>query len=645
MATVVIGTAGHIDHGKTTLLRAITGIDADRLPEERARGLTIDVGYAHLDLDDGTSLDFVDVPGHDRYVGNMLVGAGEIDAALLVVAADDGPRPQTLEHLELLDGLGIRDGVAVVTKADAVAAARIDEVAADVQALLDRTTLEGSPILVASGVSGAGVPGVVAALHALRDRVAVRRQAAPAGPRRLAIDRVFTVKGRGVVVTGSLRGGTIAAGDILRLEPGGQPVRVRGLEVHNRSADAHDGGRTALNVAGIAAGQLRRGHVLTGDPGIEPSDRPFVRLRAIVDLAGRSGERWPPAHGTVLRLHLGTGQVDAEVRTRGREAIDLDDGSIGVRIRLTEPVATFVGDRGVLRRPSPGLPIASLRVLDPIAPRGVARRRINVERARALAEAVESADAAAAADALVALHGALPAARVMAVRNALASAGEREAAASGPATGLVLAPDVIAALEADILGTVSGSAGRSVADVRSIALRSLRRRSALDRDAGPAAIQAVDAVIGDLVGRGRVARGGDQLRDPSAGPAIPPETSAAMDRLERLLAVPAPLPLSEAARSAGCSPEGVRALFAAGRLIRLEADLAWATSTYRDLARQALDLATIGALTPAAFRDATGTSRRYVLAILEDLDRREILKRTPEGHVPGPRAPKPPVPA
>src|SRR4029077_9370398 len=190
--TVVVGTAGHIDHGKTTLLRALTGIDADRLPEERRRGMTIDVGYAHLDLDDGSSLDFVDVPGHDRLVGNMLVGAGEIDAAMVVVAADDGPRAQTLEHLELLDALGIRHGIAVITKIDAVDPERVDEVRIAVRSLLDRTTLAGSPVLMASGVSGDGIDDVRAALVELRDRAMPQP---PSGGRPwLGIDRVFSVK-------------------------------------------------------------------------------------------------------------------------------------------------------------------------------------------------------------------------------------------------------------------------------------------------------------------------------------------------------------------------------------------------------------------------------------------------------------------
>ena len=186
--TVVIGTAGHIDHGKTTLLRALTGIDADRLPEERRRGMTIDVGYAHLDLDDGTSLDFVDVPGHDKLVGNMLVGAGEIDAAMVVVAADDGPRAQTLEHLELLDALGIRHGIVVITKVDAVDDDRVEAVRALVRQLIDRTTLGASPILAASGVTGTGLEDLRAALVALRDRAMPGAALRPSA--RLAIDRV-----------------------------------------------------------------------------------------------------------------------------------------------------------------------------------------------------------------------------------------------------------------------------------------------------------------------------------------------------------------------------------------------------------------------------------------------------------------------
>jgi selenocysteine-specific elongation factor len=646
MPTVVIGTAGHIDHGKTTLLRAITGIDADRLPEERSRGLTIDVGYAHLDLEDGSSLDFVDVPGHDQYVGNMLVGAGEIDAALLVVAADDGPRPQTLEHLALLDALDVRDGIAVVTKADAVPDERAIEVERLVRALIDRTTLAGSPIRVVSATTGAGIDQLVGDLRTLRDRVAIRWRARPAGPLRLALDRAFNVKGRGAVVTGSLRGGEVQPGDRLRLVPGGAIARIRGLEVHHRQAERHDGGRTALNLAGIESADLRRGQVLTDGPGIESSDRLLVRLAPIADVGDPDAEPWPPADGALLRLHIGTDQSDAVVRRRGRRGFELGDGSVAAELDLAAPVATFVGDHAVLRRSSPGRPSAAVRILDPSPPRGVARRRVTVDRAAALATAIEDGDATRAADALVALHGAVRQSRIAAVRGALRGPGEtRPTQEAAERDELVLAPDVVGALEAHVVAEVgrgpSGAlAGIALPELRSSTSRALRRLAALDRGSAANSSVAIDRIVESLLARSRILQEGDRVRSPESGPVISPDLAAAMDRLEAALAVAAPPDLSEAARAAGCPPDGVRALIAAGRIIRLEADLAWAAPTYQRLARLALDLAEKGALTPAALRDATGTSRRFVLAILEDLDRREILRRTPAGHVPGPRAPK-----
>ena len=639
--TVVIGTAGHIDHGKTTLLRALTGMDADRLPEERARGLTIDVGYAHLDLPDGSSLDFVDVPGHDRFVGNMLVGAGEIDAALVVVAADDGPRAQTLEHLELLDALGIRDGIAVVTKVDMVPADRAAAVASEVSALLARTTLAGSPVLEVSGATGAGVPAVLAALIALRDRAATRAATRPAGPLRLAIDRAFGVKGRGAVVTGSLRGGSIAEGDRLRLEPGGESARVRAIQVHNAARLGHDGGRTAMNLAGIEVDELRRGQVLTRGAGIVASDRLLVRLAAPVGLArGKEPRRFPPADGSGARLHVGTEQVEAHVRRRGRDSTDLPDGSITAILQLDAPIATFVGDRGVLRRPSPGEAVAAVTVLDPVPPRGISRRRATPERLIDLVAAIEAGDADAAADALLRLHGVLTVARIAGITGAVRRAGDPIGLEPDDVRyGLALATDVVVALEGTAIDLVKPS--QPLGDLRSALVRGLRRQVTIDRSAADAAGRAVDLVIDGLVARGKLVRDGDRVRDPASGPAISPELAAAMERLVSALDVPAPPSLAEAARAAGCPPGGLRELVASGRLTRVEPDLAWATPTYDGLVRIALELATPGPVTPAALRDATGTSRRFVLAILEDLDRRQVLRRTPEGHVRGPRAPQP----
>jgi selenocysteine-specific elongation factor len=633
--TIVIGTAGHIDHGKTALLRALTGIDADRLPEERARGMTIDVGYAHLTFDDGVELDFVDVPGHDRLIGNMLVGAGEIDGALLVVAADDGPRPQTLEHLQLLDALDIRDGLAVVTKADLVDADRPAEVTAEVTALLADTSLAGAPVLAVSSTTGAGIEELRLALRGLSD--ALGRKAERRSPRRLAVDRVFSPKGRGVVVTGSLRGGLpLTAGDSLVREPGREVVRVREIQAHGATREFHAGGRAALNVAGEAAASLRRGDVLSDGSGVRGTDRLLVQLRRPAAL-GRS-VAWPPRSRPGLRLHVGTAQAAATLRRiRG-----LDDVAL---ITLGAPVATFAGDRAVLRDPALAVVVAGVRMLDLAPPRGVSRRRMTPERVAALATALDEDAAAAQPDAataaahhmaaLVELHGAL-----------VAGAGTVHEARS-EARSFVLADDVAAALDAEAIEAVIAhhraaplSAGLPLPRARAALLRRLRSLSTIERQHLELAAAEIARRLARLVHDGRLVRRGEALRDPTLPDDQPAELVAAMDRLEAALDVPAPPPLDEAAAGAGCPPEGIRALVADGRLVRLGTDLAWSTRAYHRLAGVALDLARSGPLTPAAFRDATGSSRRYVLAILEDLDRRGILQRTPEGHIPGPRAPR-----
>jgi selenocysteine-specific elongation factor len=670
--TVVIGTAGHIDHGKTALLRALTGIDADRLPEEQRRGMTLDVGYAHLRLPNGRLLDFVDVPGHDRLVGNMLVGAGEIDAAMLVVAADDGPRAQTREHLALLDGLGIRDGLAVVTKTDLVAPDRVDEVCEAVRRLLKATGLAEVPVLAASSATGAGLDAVVATLAAIEHRLAANASIGPdvatgpdaataadpatvqglardpvrpapepvrssQGSPRLAIDRVFTIRGRGTVVTGSLRGGGLAAGDVVRVEPGGLSARIREVQVHGASQQGRAApGRTALNLAGVEAAALRRGQVLTSGPGIEVSNRMIVVLRRPASLGHDTDRPWPPRGGRRVRLHLGTDQVGGFVGSAGSGTSELSNGSVAVLLRLEAPVAAAVGDRVVLRQPSPADIVAGGIVLDPVPPAGPARRRITASRLEALRRAVWGLDAPAAVTALAELHGVLGSDRVAAVAAMLGPGPQ--AADEEPWIAPDMAEDLASTALAMAASVPSGTldGGVPLAEVRTVLVARLRKvTDGTERLAQAAATGVLDG----LVAGGQLLRDGARLRDPARVPGPPESLRDAMDRLERLLSVPAPPALADAAREADCPRDGIRALEAAGRLVRVDADLAWATPIYQQLAAQALALARRGPLSPAAFRDATGTSRRYVLAILEDLDRRGILERGPDGHRPGPRAP------
>ena len=610
--TVVVGTAGHIDHGKTTLLHALTGIDADRLPEERRRGMTIDVGYAHLRLPDGFELDFVDVPGHDRLVGNMLVGAGEIDAAMLVVAADDGPRAQTIEHLELLDALGIEDGLAVVTKIDAVSPERVAEVIDQTTRLLARTRLAGSDVLAVSAATGAGLPELLGELERLRERLMAGN--ARGRPARLAIDRAFSMKGRGTVVTGTLRGGGVSRGDTLRLLPGGREVRVREVQVHGEAVERAAAGRTALNLAGADVSEVHRGMVLTGDPELAASDRILVALHPAACLIGPS--RAIPSDRARVRLHIATEQVGATVGRNGRDDVELPGGETGAILRLERLVALAPGDRFVLRRSSPVETLAGGRVLDVEPPRGVGRRRITKERLAALAAAV-------AADA-TATTGATEAARLE-LHGALVDGHVR------------LAPDVAADLRAAILAEIHrASAERTLAELRAAAATSLRRTVRLAPDAArDAATHAID----ELVAEGALDRVGDTVSLQGHAPVGPSAAVlAAMDRLVEALDVLAPPSLAEAASAVGCPADGIRVLEGAERIVRLDDDLAYAATTYATLQDTAITLAGVAPLTPAAFRDATGTSRKYVMAILEDLDRRGVLRRTPGGHVPGPRA-------
>ncbi len=612
--TVVVGTAGHIDHGKTTLLRALTGIDADRLPEEQRRGMTIDVGYAHLALADGDELDFVDVPGHDRLVGNMLVGAGEIDAALLVVALDDGVRAQTIEHLELLDALAIRDGVVALTKLDVLEPDDPREVLVpeEVEALLAPTSLAGSPIVSVSASRGDGLDALRTALEDLRDRVRLRPDGRDA-PARLAIDRAFAVRGRGVVVTGTMRGGAFETGQAIRLEPGGAPARIREIQVHGRTVDRVAGaGRVALNLAGVRLDDVRRGLVAIdgaadpGDPRVPVgTERLLVALRPIRPLDRH--ER--------LRLHAGTDQVEAIIGRTRREEANLAGGERTALLRLARPTALAVGDRFVLRRPSPPATLAGGVVLDVAPPRGVSRRRLTADRLAALADSVRAGGLGE--DERLLVHGAL----------------------ARPRGSAVLAADVHAAVEAAIVQSVAAGASRAdpavaLTTIRELGTATIRGLAALPRAHGA---EVVDAIVEALVRDGRVVRTPEGIVAADAARADP--LAEPMERLERALATAMPPPLREAAADAGCPPAGVRRLEAEGRIVRLEPDLAYAAETFAAIEAAAVDIARDRPLTPAALRDATGTSRRFVVAILEELDRRGVLRRTAEGHVLGPRAP------
>jgi selenocysteine-specific elongation factor len=334
--SLVLGTAGHIDHGKTWLVRALTGKDTDRLPEEKARGISIDLGYAPLELPDGRRLSVIDVPGHERFVRTMVAGATGIDLFLLVIDALEGARPQTHEHLQILRLLGIDRGVVAVTKADAA-----DEETLELALEEARELVPGAEVVAVSAKTGAGLDELKAALAR-----AATEEHADEGPTRLFVDRVFTLRGIGTVVTGTLWAGSIGEGDQLRAEPAGIDVRVRSVQVHDRPVErAEAGQRVAVALPGVERAQLRRGDVLTAPGAYRPSYRLDVALEPIGEL--------PPR----LQLHHGTSQAVARVVRVGERYAQL---------RIAEPVVAARGDRVILRAQTT---VGGGRVLDPAPPR------------------------------------------------------------------------------------------------------------------------------------------------------------------------------------------------------------------------------------------------------------------------------------
>jgi selenocysteine-specific elongation factor len=355
---MIVGTAGHIDHGKTTLVRALTGVDTDRLPEEKRRGITIDLGFAPLVLDGVGTVGVVDVPGHEAFVRTMVAGATGIDLALLVVAADEGVMPQTREHLAILELLGVRGGVVALTKADLVDDEWLALVSDDVRSVLSGGALADAPLVPVSSTTGLGIGG-------LREAMAEAARALSARAAddlfRMPVDRAFSVRGTGTVATGTVWSGSLGRDASLRLFPSGELVRVRGLQAHGASVDRiHAGARAAIALAGVDLDRVGRGAVLVGGDGWHPSSV----LRADVALLDDAPR--PLGARTRVRLHLGTSEVGARIVAAGGT---LEPGQRRpARIVLDEPIVARAGDRFVLRSPSPAATIGGGIVVDPLAP-------------------------------------------------------------------------------------------------------------------------------------------------------------------------------------------------------------------------------------------------------------------------------------
>ena len=402
---MIVATAGHIDHGKTALVHALTGIDADRLPEEKKRGMTIDLGFAYWPVEAGLTIGFVDVPGHEKFVRTMLAGVAGIDLALLVVAADDGPMPQTLEHLAILDLMQVPAGAVVITKADRVPAERLAEVEQQVRAATSATLMQDVPLFVTSAHTGQGIGELKAWLL---ERARNLQRPAVSGHFRLAVDRAFTLRGAGLVVTGTAVSGAVRPGDRLLLSPLGREVRVRSLHAQNtESGEGHERQRLALNITGVDKDLVRRGDWILAPAAHAPTDRIDVRVRAAAGEGNTLSDRQP------VHVHLGAADVTARLALL--EERRLEPGESGwAQLVLDHAVGALAGDRFVLRDQSAQRTLGGGRVIDPFPP---SRGRRWPERL-AFLQALDQADLGAAlAAALAASPNGLDLARFAVAHN------------------------------------------------------------------------------------------------------------------------------------------------------------------------------------------------------------------------------------
>lgn len=623
---MIIGTAGHIDHGKTSLVRALTGVDTDRLPEEKQRGISIELGYAYTALPDGELLGFIDVPGHERFVHTMLAGATGIDFALLVVAADDGVMPQTREHLSILDLLGVEHGVVALTKADLATPERHAEVVRQLRQLLAGTPLAAAAIHPVSSLTGQGLDKLRNIFAASAKRCGER----PGGGRfRLGADRSFTLPGAGTVVTGTVFSGTVRVGDKLVVAPGGRPVRVRSIHAQNRPADcAGAGQRCALNLAGVSREDIRRGDWVVAKDVLLATDRIDVRLQLLCGEA-RPLKHWSPAH-----LHLGATHVTARIALLEGEELPAGK-SMFAQLVTSEPIACWHGDRFVLRDSSAQRTIGGGYVLDPF---GWPRHRRSPARL-ALLQALERPSAQAKLSALV---EASPcgldlgrARRAMNLENdaAIVAVPElRRVQTTGQDIGFsaahweALRASALAKL-ADFHAKFPDELGPDSARLRRLAFPQL-----------PAAAHAV--LVEDLLAVGEIAKSGSWLYLPQHSIRLSATEEALVQRL---------LPLIDAGRF---DPPWVRDLAAIVRepetkvrmtLLRLSRrggafqvvrDLFYterAIAALADIAARLQDAS--GAIRAAEFRDRTGLGRKRAIQILEFFDRVGFTRRVRDDRV------------
>ena len=624
---VVVGTAGHIDHGKTSLVKALTGTDTDRLPEEKARGITIDLGFAFLEEPDGLTIEVVDVPGHERFVKNMLAGVGGIDLAMLVIAADEGVMPQTREHLAICSLLHIRTGLVVLTKIDMVEPDWIELVRDDVATLVRGTFLEGAPVVPVSAKTGAGLDELRATLRRLAETVPARgTDQLP----RLPIDRVFTIKGFGTVVTGTLAAGALGVDDRVEVFPRGLVAKVRGLQAHGHAVErAVAGQRTAVNLQGLERAAVERGDVIGHAGTLSATTLVDAVLEILADAARplKSRDR--------VRLHAGTSEIMA--RALLLDGAELAPGTRGfARLRLEAPLVALAGDRFVIRSYSPIVTIGGGTLLDTDPPR--LKRPARLAHLEILA--------AGAPEAVVEEHvrGAgvagirLPA---LVARVPFGPGRTRRLLEALAAAARVTAVDRDWSLHADAVARLRGLITAALGQFhRAQPLRGGMSREELRVRAANADERVFAHVLGALDAEGAVRVDRDKVRLASHELRLSPVQQTAVDRLEREFreAAAAPPSPEEALGRAGLAGDEEHELFQllleSRKLVRVKESLffhAAALETIQDkLVTLLRERKEIG---PGDIKDLLGISRKYAIPLLEYFDARRVTARVGERRV------------
>ncbi|HTP00475.1 MAG TPA: selenocysteine-specific translation elongation factor [Anaerolineales bacterium] len=620
----VIGTAGHVDHGKSTLIAALTGTHPDRLKEEQAREMTIDLGFGWLTLPNGEEIGIVDVPGHRDFIENMLAGVGGIDAALLVVAVDEGVMPQTREHLAILDLLQVPAGIIVETKTDLISDREwLDAVDADIRAAVKGTVLQDAPIVRVSARSGSGLPQLLAALVEVLGAQPARRDL---GRPRLPIDRVFTMSGFGTVVTGTLIDGHLGGGEEIEVLPSGLSGRVRGLQTHRKKEEtAAPGSRTAVNISGIAAEAIQRGEVLARPGQYAPTRRLDAHFRLLGDIST------PLLHNTEVKVFTGTSEVVATLRLLGAE--ELAPGAEGwIQLELREPLVAVRGDRYILRRPSPAETLGGGIIVD--AQPKTRHKRFDSAVIESLASLKRGSPSEVLLEAAMALNAA-PLKDVI-VRSRLEPAAAAEASKELLESGMLIplengsggAADARLVITKPHWQALRAKAEQSVSSYHGkYPLRGGMPREELKSRLGISP-RLLNAVIDKLASEQEIVDHGEWVARAGHSIHLNRDQQAQVEVLMRKFAQQPYAPPTFKECQAELGDELANMLIEQGRLLPVSAEIVFRKEDYDEMVRRVrAALQEQGQITLAEVRDQFNTSRKYAQALLEHLDATGITRR------------------